>query len=215
MNPSSTVLFAAVALVSSLSATALAAATCPAPAFNAAHKRQIPKKKPNQTVFAEAVRQMVNLSRCQNNLPALKAAPRLIKAASLHSKSMAKTKNFSHTSTNPRLRTLKERAKKAEVKYRFLAENIALMARFQFTTGTAFSIVDRANCQFKDPSTGQLIAAHSYASLASQVVTGWMNSPGHRQNILSTKVGKTGAALAFEGSNDTCGQYYMTQVFSN
>lgn len=57
-------------------------------------------------------------------------------------------------------------------------------------------------------------------SSASQVVGGWLNSAGHRRNILNCKMKETGIALVYQpddrpfgGSNHAL-HYYWVQVFA-
>jgi uncharacterized protein YkwD len=45
--------------------------------------------------------------------------------------------------------------------------------------------------------------------IASQVVNGWMNSPGHRENILNARYDREGIGIAV--SSD--GKVYVTQNF--
>ncbi|MEO0653955.1 MAG: CAP domain-containing protein, partial [Pseudomonadota bacterium] len=66
-------------------------------------------------------------------------------------------------------------------------------------------------CIFADRQ-GQQIPPHSYASLAQRVVTLWLDSPGHRRNILAPNVSAMAAGTAFSQS-DTCGDFWITQVF--
>jgi uncharacterized protein YkwD len=44
-----------------------------------------------------------------------------------------------------------------------------------------------------------------------EVVTGWMNSPGHRANIMNANFGKVGIGV-YKASN---GNIYWTQLFTN
>ncbi|MBM3275233.1 MAG: hypothetical protein FJZ00_08765 [Candidatus Sericytochromatia bacterium] len=46
---------------------------------------------------------------------------------------------------------------------------------------------------------------------AAEVVTGWMNSPGHRANILNGRLGHIGVGLA----RDSRGTPYWTQIFTD
>lgn len=46
---------------------------------------------------------------------------------------------------------------------------------------------------------------------AQKIVTAWMNSPGHRANILNVKFNKIGVGVSFS----TYGRAYATQEFSN
>ena len=41
-----------------------------------------------------------------------------------------------------------------------------------------------------------------------------MNSPGHRKNMLSRRVGRMGGAAIFAPTK-ACGQFYITQVFAD
>lgn len=52
--------------------------------------------------------------------------------------------------------------------------------------------------------------AHGYDS-SSSVVTAWMNSPGHRANILNSKYTKIGVGIALDKDN----QYYFVHMFSS
>jgi uncharacterized protein YkwD len=45
-------------------------------------------------------------------------------------------------------------------------------------------------------------------SVAKAVVESWMNSPGHRANILNTGYEKLGVGVGFNGKD-----YYLTQDF--
>ncbi|MBT8455074.1 MAG: hypothetical protein KJO15_03130, partial [Alphaproteobacteria bacterium] len=54
--------------------------------------------------------------------------------------------------------------------------------------------------------------SHSYATLAREVVTMWIDSPGHRRNILDRNVTamSTGAAVS---QSRACGDVWLTQIF--
>ena len=58
---------------------------------------------------------------------------------------------------------------------------------------------------------GENIAA-GYTT-ASSVMTAWMNSSGHRANILNTSFNKLGVGL-YKDPNSMYG-YYWVQIFSN
>ena len=44
--------------------------------------------------------------------------------------------------------------------------------------------------------------------IAREVVSGWMDSPGHRQNILDNTYSNMGVGVGFNGQ-----EYYITQNF--
>ena len=67
---------------------------------------------------------------------------------------------------------------------------------------------DRLNAVgYRWQSAGENIAA-GYAT-AAQAISGWMDSPGHRENILNTSFTELGTGYAV----DTSGRTYYVQVF--
>lgn len=72
-----------------------------------------------------------------------------------------------------------------------------------------FDIMDEYDYQFT--AVGENIAAGQKDE--SEVMTDWLNSPGHRRNIMNGKFNKVGIGLVKE-ENSTYG-YYWVQVFSN
>lgn len=79
---------------------------------------------------------------------------------------------------SPTGESLQDRARRAGLRYRLLGENLA-----QTTRG---------------PGRG----------VATRIVEGWMQSPGHRENILREGFTHTGVAAWREGE-----RYYITQIF--
>jgi len=67
-----------------------------------------------------------------------------------------------------------------------------------------------AECNIPFGAVGENIAA-GYNTPA-RVVKGWMNSPGHRKNILNSKYSKIG--IGYSECNDTYGTYWV-QVFTD
>ena len=49
-----------------------------------------------------------------------------------------------------------------------------------------------------------------YEDPAERAVQGWLDSPGHRANILDRDVTQTGVGVAYDSEHDT---YYFTQLF--
>lgn len=73
------------------------------------------------------------------------------------------------------------------------------------TFGSTFSLLPKYGIVYS--AAGENIA-YGYTSAAS-VMAGWMNSPGHRANILGKQYNQIGVGLA----KNSQGQYYWTQVF--
>ncbi|WGI20859.1 CAP domain-containing protein [Amylibacter sp. IMCC11727] len=201
-------------LIAALLAFAQPALACSPATFAPKFNKTIPAK-PDQKLFTEAVLIATNFERCKVGKRGLKTHASLRKAALIHSRNMAKTRKFSHTSKAGNARTVKDRAKLANLKWRWLGENIALQNRYQFGNRVPFRIIDAAACKFSNPKTGATIPPHTYASLAQSVTASWMNSKGHRENIQSRYAGRMATAVVLDASAPNCGKYYITQVFSN
>jgi uncharacterized protein YkwD len=193
--------------------TTSAALACTAPKFAPKFNTAIPAE-PDQKLFSEAVLIATNYERCKANKNSLGTHATLRNAALIHSRNMAKTKVFNHVSRAGNARTVKDRAKLANLKWRWLAENIALQNRYQFGDRVPFRIKNKAKCEFTS-TAGKSIPPHSYASLAQSVTASWMASKGHRKNIQSRYAGRMAATLVLDKTADNCGKFYITQVFSD
>ena len=80
---------------------------------------------------------------------------------------------------------------------------------FSHTTPEGLSFIDRIEAQGATWRTGGENIAWGYRTAAS-VHTGWMNSDGHRRNILNGAFGRVGIGYVECG-----GSPYWTQVFTN
>jgi uncharacterized protein YkwD len=121
-----------------------------------------------------------NAARAENGLPALQADETLALAARHHALEMVTLNYFSHQSPTPANATPPDRIANAGSPFVAVGENIAKM-----------------------PPT-QLV------SLASETTDGWMNSPGHRANILEARFTHVGFGVA----QDSQGFSYVVQNFS-
>lgn len=109
----------------------------------------------------------VNTERAKAKVPLLTWDNALRSAARQHSREMMSMGYFSHTSPNASVQTVSDRV---------------------YRTGTS------------DASLGENIALHSvdgnYRSIADQLMKQWMNSPGHRANILKAEFTHIGVGIA-------------------
>lgn len=103
-------------------------------------------------------------------------------------------------------------------------EALRAVARAHSADMVARSFFDHVNPDGMDPfermgnagitfsAAAENIAANSgHADPADVAVTGWMNSPGHRTNILNGIYTHTGMGLAYD---DAANEYFFTQVFT-
>lgn len=173
----------------------------------------VPQNKINQNMLDSAVRAEVNFHRCRAGLPSVSnAGGGLAKQAKGHSNWMAKSQQLTHRSTVAGRASLQQRIKQSGIKkVRKGSENIGVVHRYQID-GRRFKIANSGACQFSTYE-GQALGAHSYASLARHIVALWMDSPGHRKNILDRKVSKVSTAVAFDPNAQYCGKFWLTQNF--
>jgi uncharacterized protein YkwD len=121
-----------------------------------------------------------NAARAENGLGALQADETLSLAARHHALEMATLNYFSHQSPTAGSATPPERVANAGSPYVAVGENIAKMPPMNLT------------------------------DIASETTTGWMNSPGHRANILQTSFTHVG----FGTAQDKQGFTYVVQEFA-
>lgn len=167
---------------------------------------QLPNTNINQNLLSAAILAEVNYERCRNGLRALKPEPRLTKVAAGHSKWMARHETMSHRGAN----TLMQRLKHSGVKFRTGAENLGMVHYYQVDRR---HFLTKGTCKFTTRS-GKLLPTHSYGSLARAAVTNWMNSPGHRANILNRQIKLLGSAAHVNTQAEFCGKIFLTQEFS-
>jgi len=172
----------------------------------------VPAQNIDQALLSQAIRTEVNFHRCRAGLQSVKSASgELRKQATRHSGWMAKFQQLTHRSTVAGSATLKQRFQNAGISYRAGSENIGMVHRYQIDN-RRFNIVDSRACKFA-ASDGTPLPAHSYASLARHIVNLWMESPGHRKNILDRKVTRMTSGVAFDPKAKYCGRFWVTQNF--
>ncbi|MCG6882652.1 MAG: CAP domain-containing protein [Silicimonas sp.] len=172
----------------------------------------VPAGPINQALLDKAVRVEVNYHRCRAGLrPLQPAGPTLVKQARRHSQWMARRQKLAHVSGVRGASTLKERVRSAGIRATYGAENIGMIHRYRIDD-KRIKIVSAGRCQFATRS-GQILPSHTYASLARYSVQRWMNSPGHRKNILNRDVSRVSTAASFDPKARYCGLFWMTQNF--
>ena len=159
-----------------------------------------------------------NRQRAAAGLPVLAPLAAAQTAALWQAQYMAQTGAVGHVNTTDRSRkNIDDRARAAGIAFRFLAENVAM--NFATDYEPRRSIYSRPGpngvvIRSYEPN-GPPLRNHTYASLARVVVTQWMNSSGHRKNLLSRDAQYLGCAAA-PGVRDLShglGNVYCAQVF--
>ena len=112
---------------------------------------------------------------------------------------MSRDQFFAHEHpTDPSQQTPEIRARNSGVKNPFIAENLALIQGYPVPNGTPVYVRQGG---FSVTPDGPVIGPHTYRSVAKYVVQGWLDSPGHRRNLLSGDALQLGcgAALTSQG----------------
>lgn len=149
-----------------------------------------------------AVFYVTNETRVSRGRSALAWAGPLEIAAYHHARLMAEQRFFSHR--NPRTARRREpadRARLAGVNNPRIAENISSSFALQYRPGTPIRVVSEAEYRYVD-MTGRMIPFHTYLSFAETVVEQWMDSPGHRRNMLSTNAVELGVGARMYRESD-------------
>lgn len=135
---------------------------------------------PQRASVTQQIVALMNEERAKGGLRALTNDAQLQGAAQGHSDEMARTKNFSHTGSRPGRGQPADRVEAEGYSWARVAENI-FMAQ-----------------------------GKSDQQLASSCVQAWMNSPGHRRNIMDRDVKNVGVAIGRNGQ----GEVYVTAVYA-
>ena len=155
------------------------------------------------------MRHDTNRARCQAGLAPLAADPGLLRATGIHARDMAERGFFSHDSPVTGRETPRARVDLSGVRYRRIAEKITEAFYMLCDGGASFYVEDETHCAFRYEDGGP-IQRQTYATLARSVLRRWLDSPGHRRNILTPEFTRHGFALAANGETALC----AVQVFA-
>lgn len=173
-----------------VSPTPLVAVRTPAPATVAAPTRAQPGLcPPDCNALRAYLVELVNRDRADQGLAALQWHEAAALAAQAHAEDMLRNQYFSHTALDGS--DVGQRLQVAGAgPARAWGENI-----WTYTSG-------RLN--------GQPVVVNDFRPLVEQAEVSWMNSPGHRANLLNDAFSHIGVGIAYSA---TAGEMRMVQVF--
>lgn len=154
----------------------------------------------DHALLAAAIFHETNRRRARHDRRPLQYLPELRKAALLQVRGMLKLGSTSHQHPDPDLRMLDQRFGAVGLKPRFMAENVARVFALDYEAGATFHVREEdGETILSHKADGPPIPVRSYADFARHLLDGWMNSPGHRRNILHKEPDHLGtAALLWE-----------------
>lgn len=162
-----------------------------------------------------AVFHETNRRRQQHGLPALRFDAKAREAARMHSDAMAKHGFVGHENRFDRQRaTMSDRGQMVGLRPALLAENVASTFARRYNSGDAFYVREENGRQIQSATPkGPQIPMRTYLEFAEAVLDGWMNSPGHRKNVLLKNAEYLGTACAPGSDRRELEKFYCTQVF--
>lgn len=144
---------------------------------------------------------LTNEQRAKKKLPVLQYHPLLEKAANIHSESMREKDFFDHINRRSKnLHDPNDRARYVGIENPFLAENIIESFVLKYKAGEP--VYPGSPGVFRISPDSEPIQAHTYLSLGESMISDYMNSQKHRENILSKKAEQLGVGSAFYRKKD-------------
>lgn len=140
----------------------------------------------DHNLLSAAVFHETNQARQKHDLRPLKYKKEVWQAAALQARAVARGGWISHTQKVKELRTPSKRLEFTGLQPKFAAENVATTFGLQYEGGKPFfTRIEDGQEVYSYEAGGDPIPRHTYASFGEALVESWMNSPGHRKNILS------------------------------
>jgi uncharacterized protein YkwD len=179
-----------------------------APVFNELINTQSPDVK----ILDAIIFYITNEVRNKHHLTFLEYHHLLEESALLHSGNMVEQKFFDHINPKSRkYKTPEDRARYVGIQNPFLAENIIESFVLDYKSGKPVFTDGKGKFWYKIED--QPLAAHTYLSLAERMVSDWMDSPGHKANILAKKAIQLGCGTSFFGNKNGMPSVMGTQNF--
>ena len=179
--------------------------------------RRIDPNRVDYSLLHAAIFFETNRQRIAHGRRAFRHSAVLEAAAFGHSRDMVTHEFTSHTSVVHGKETLEQRLQISGVRNIRIGENIAVSSALEYKAGTPVYTPDQNNGYFSYTPNGTPIEPRTYIDAARTVVAQWMQSPGHRRNILNPGFNYlgTGAAIFRNSAFYEMPYFKATQVFAN
>ncbi len=136
-------------------------------------------------------------------------------AAEIQARLGSVTNPPSHTNPFPNVATPVDRANWVGLRAAMVGENVARTPLLNTGRKIAFEVRNTADGRrtYHDSDTGRELPPHTYASFAADLVARWMDSPGHRANIVNPKYRLLGIGLHLTRATTGADMVYSVQLF--
>lgn len=161
--------------------------------FSSSPQERIDHRNVDIVLLESLVQDEINEVKKSKGQKLLKANARLKNAAIDQNNYQIRLGDITHEQKNPSKRTLGDRVKAYGGGFQAMAENVLYQGFIVRTTGTKKEII-----------------TPTYQDHAKKMVKSWMESPGHRRNILNPTYDRVGTAIGYNGDLHAV---FATQVF--
>jgi uncharacterized protein YkwD len=166
----------------------------------------------DRKLMAQAIFHETNRVRLKLKLPAFRSLPELDEAADLEAAVGKVYQPPSHTNPFPTIGTPFQRVQYVGLKIEQVAENIALLSIYETDVGVGM-VMREGKRHFLNPETHAELQRATYRGFAREVVRSWMESLGHRANIVNPSLAYLGCSVQPSVSLIGVDQLFCVQVF--
>lgn len=166
----------------------------------------------DRRLMAQAIFHETNRVRLKLGLPVFHSLPKLDEAADLEAAVGKVYQPPSHTNPFPMIGTPFQRVQYVGLNIEQVAENIALLSIYETNAGVGM-VVREGKRHFVHPETHADLRRATYRGFAREVVRNWMESPGHRANIVNPSLAYLGCSVQPSVSLIGVDQLFCVQVF--
>lgn len=159
--------------------------------------QRIDYTKVDYALLDAAIFYETNRQRVANGKPIFQPSAALEQAAFEHSRDMVQRNFFSHTSVVAGKADMTDRLRAVGLPMSACSENIAIGFGLQYEPGKSVYGPAQNGGYFSYEHKGTPLYNHTYASAAKALLTQWMNSPGHKANILGSYAYMGGGAYFY------------------
>ncbi len=178
-------------------------------------RQAIDPRRFDARLLSAAIFHRTNMVRSAHHLKTLTYNARVACAAQSHAEIMARRHYLSHgTLREGKILAPYERLRNAGLRPHFSAENIAYKFLLHYQSGRpVFMREENGETVYSYERGGKPLERHTYIGFARDVVQQWMDSPRHRENLLSKEATQLGVGCALSAAQNGLHRIFCDQDF--